>query len=705
MIGKRHGRWADRACVCGFGALLACIQSTAQEITLTNSNLPEEQWIEPQTAITLTFDRLPSPDEGQLAILLDKTDLTSLFQRSGESELVYSSDGPPLQSGSHELIVYRVRNASEWEEITRVPVNVLTPSGFEAAEVTPKVELALKAQLDSHTTGDATPLERDTYQDLELQLGVETRHKRGDFEVRSNASASGFSNRQETLRYGELGNDSPKLDLNNYLVEVDNRSTSFALGSVTYGSNPLLVNSVNNRGLRARYQLGNRFDFSVGLMNGTSIVGYNNIFGLSDFANHRIAAATVGIEWLPQRPGGLRTEFTYTNSKKLDENDFDTGEIPDAEENRGFGLRVAGSTESGRLRGEVNFARSRFTNPNDPSQDLDGVNIVAVKPSTDNAYSAQVAYDLLQDEPLIADTPITLTATLNYAYADALYRSLGAYVDGNLEVYSAGLDGRIGDIGAQLAYRWTQDNVDDLSTLLTTRTRGLTFALSIPFKTLFGDPENPNGWLPDASYALDRVHQQAVNRPDPILSGFDDPSQLPDQVTLVNALDLAWAGERWDFTYHLATADEDNRQAGREQADFKTLENGVVLGVRPWDTLNLSFGIGRTRVHDREQDLTRYTDNYSVGMDWSFYKDWAFTGSLGISDDKDNENNNRSDSLSGQAQVSYRFELPGPGGRRLPGQWFLRYSRDNLDQRDREFDIDSSATTWTINTGLSLSLY
>ena len=84
------------------------------------------------------------------------------------------------------------------------------------------------------------------------------------------------------------------------------------------------------------------------------------------------------------------------DGKKPNEFNFDTGEIPDAEESRGLGVRVLGSSESGRLRGEVNYARSRFTNPDDPTLALDDEEIVEVKPSTDNAYSAEVAYDVFQ---------------------------------------------------------------------------------------------------------------------------------------------------------------------------------------------------------------------------------------------------------------------------------------------------------------------
>ena len=230
-----------------------------------DSNIPPEEWVDPAAPITLTFDRLPTEEEGQLAVLLDKTDLSALFQQTGDSEISYLADGPPLPSGSQELIIYVVRSPTEWEELTRVPINVLTPSGFEVADTSPQLEIALKTQLDSNTKGDVPPLERDTYEDFELQLGLETLHKRGTFELRSNASASGFSNRQDTLRYSELQEDSPKLDLNDYLIEAESPTTLVSLGHFGYGNNPLLISNVNNRGTRARYRLNERLDLASAL--------------------------------------------------------------------------------------------------------------------------------------------------------------------------------------------------------------------------------------------------------------------------------------------------------------------------------------------------------------------------------------------------------------------------------------------------------
>ena len=672
------------------------------QVNIVDSSFADGNYIPHDGGFDLNLD----DPRNDLAFFIDTTDITALLSQDG-TQWTYSPDAPPLPAGSHEVIIYQIIEGEQWEELARVPINILTPSGFEESEFSPQLDIAIKALLASDTKGDATPLERETFQDIEVQAGLSSQQRREDLEFRSSGNIVGFSHRPDALRFGEMADDAPKTDLSDYLLELDKGPASIALGHVFYGSHPLLVDSVNNRGVTAKYRIGDRFDVSLGLMNGTSIVGYNNIFGLSRFNDHRIAAATFGMELLPQRPGGLRAEFTYTNSERQDEDDFDVGEISDAEDNRGFGIRLLGTSESGRLRGQVNYARSRYFNPNDPNLDLDDpdTEVVEVKPSTDNAYSAEVNYDILQGEPLFGDTPVSLTSTLRYAYADALYKSLGAFVDANVEVYTAGLDGQFGDVSTQLAYNHSQDNVDDLDTLLTTRTRSLSFSLNMPTQALFGNPDNPQLWWPDVTYALERVHQQAVNTPDPELSGFDDPSQLPNQITRVDSLDFTWFGEQWDAGYRLSLSDEDNRQTGREQADFTTLEHSVNFGFRPLTDLNLSLSAARVRNHDNEQSLVSYSNTYTFGLDWTFWSDWAFNGSLTYIDEDDNAAIAERDTTTVQAQVSYRFELPGPGGRKLPGQWFLRYDREKLNELDNEFDLDSSATTWTVSSGLSFSFY
>ncbi len=683
----------------GLGAL--ALGSAALPAAPVSATFTDSEYLAATAGFGVTLDAAEFPAGAQPAFVLGATDLTSLFVAGAPGEYRYPPESLPLPAGEHELVVYAVVG-EDWQEVARLPLKVLTPGGFEKAELIPKVDLALKAQLASNTKGDAPALDRETFQDLELSGGLTGEHRRGAFGVRSSANISGFSNRPDALRYGELADDTPKLDLNDYLIEAELGAANLNLGHVSFGNHPLLVSNIAHRGLTAKYPLGDRFDVGLGLLSGRAIVGYNNLFGLDQWGENRIAAATFGVELLPARPGGLRAEVSYLSGVIPSQNDFNTGEVTDVEDNRGFGLRLSGSDESGRLRGEINYARSRFDNPPDPSLALDDEEIVPVKTSTDTAYAIEVAYTLLQESTLFGEQPANLTLTARHAHADALYKSLGAYVDANLDSYILGADASIGQVTGQLAYRWTQDNVDDLPTLLTTRTRGLTFGLNFPLPGLFAESAY-QGWLPNLSYALERVHQQATNIPDPELSGFDDPSQLPDQVTRLDALDFGWTGERWDFGYRLSYAREDNRQTGRERADFNTLEHRAQLGFRPSETVNLMFGLGRNRQQDREQGLVNYSTDYSLGLDWQFLPEWSFGGSLTLTHADDDADITRNRVSSAQTQLSYRFDVPGPGGRRLPGQWFVRYGYDQQSDRNRAFDLDSTATTWTFLSGLSFS--
>ena len=74
---------------------------------------------------------------------------------------------------------------------------------------------------------------------------------------------------------------------------------------------------------------------------------------------------------------------------------FNTGAVPDAERSRGLGLRLLGTSEGGRVQGELALARSRFVNPFDPALALDG-ELQPVQPETRNAALAALRFALLQ---------------------------------------------------------------------------------------------------------------------------------------------------------------------------------------------------------------------------------------------------------------------------------------------------------------------
>jgi hypothetical protein len=57
-------------------------------------------------------------------------------------------------------------------------------------------------------------------------------------------------------------------------------------------------------------------------------------------------------------------------------------------------------------------------------------------------------------------------------------------------------------------------------------------------------------------------------------------------------------------------------------------------------------------------------------------------------------------------EASYTFGLGGnPQRQRIRGQVFIRYARQASTQRDLLFDLDSENRFWTLNSGVSLSIF
>jgi hypothetical protein len=152
----------------------------------------------------------------------------------------------------------------------------------------------------------------------------------------------------------------------------------------------------------------------------------------------------------------------------------------------------------------------------------------------------------------------------------------------------------------------------------------------------------------------------------------------------------------------LERAAQDNRQPGRETADFETEQGSVRLGMSPHNSLELTIEGSLVRNTSLERDETERTRRLSGGIAWR-PADWASltmqrTGTRilaalpGVL---------RSDgSTSAQLAVS----TLGPfGGRR--GSWFVRYARGDWRSRTDPAAPSESRTTWSVDTGLSLRVF
>ncbi len=665
------------------------------------TNLKQETWLLPADSISIKFDVQVNPAQGELRFVLNKNDITALFKQREPRKYVYTGEDLALPSGSAELVVYLVDMQGGWQEINRLPVQVKTPFGFKESSVNSSVNLNISSELDNNYTGDAVAPERTKETDLVSQISMSTRAVSDDFQIQTNFNLVGVSNRPAALRFNEKGAAAEKLDLSDYLIQAGNEKHTFSLGHISYGTNRYLINSMGSRGLSYRGRFGddNAFDFSVATMNGTSIVGFNNFTGLSN-KDHRVSAATLGYELIEKRPGALRAELMYMDASILSLTNFDSGEIPDAETSTGLGLRVVGATDSGNLRGEVTLARSTYLNPNDPNL-AQGLDIVEVTASTDNARYAEVFYEAYRSEADKNGRFYSVSATISHEYVDPLYKSIGSFSNADTQSNRGMLEFQLGAINLQLSNILSEDNVDNIETILKTKTDSDTASLSVPLKELLSDINEPNNWFPDFQFQYSQVHQYGANLP----PSFDPNTHIPDQLSTSKTFGLVWTTQKFSIGYNFSVSEQDNRQPGRAEADFRNENKGVDINYRFTDRLDVTFGVVKVEAFDNENNLTTYDDNYSLGLNWRITDKLGLTANYSESMGDDSQLTAERDGITGQAQLNWQFEMPVSSRKKIPVQFFISYALQDNRNIDNVFNIQNNSKVWTINAGLNIRLF
>lgn len=659
-----------------------------------------ERWVGPTDPLTLRIDPALHGRSADLRIFAGPTDISALVRSSQPGQLRIDPRGAPLPGGEGELVVWLV-DGSEWRELARLPLKVLSRGGFEAAAFTPKLDLAGKSQFDERTRGAATPAPRPRFADLTGRGGAAFTARRGALALDGNFNGSGSSYRNEALRFGERQTQAAKVDLGDYAVNARYRDTGLSVGHQTTGTNPLLLNGFASRGIGLGQKFGPRLDLRLNALNGSSIVGYDNLLGL-DEAEHRVYTAIAGVELIAARPGALRAEVSYLDATVSARNNFNVGEIRDAERSHGLGLRIAGATAGGRVRGDVVLARSTYTNPFDPLL-AQGGDLQPVQPATASGRIADFSVDLLQGwAGLSSEHPLTTTLALHHARVAPLYRSLGAFFAADQALDRVTLNQQAGGTQVQLLAARQEDNVDDVPTILKSRTTTLSATLALPLAQLLGTGGATSGW-PQLNYVLQSVAQQALNTPVAEDSGFA-ASQRPDQRNRSHQLSLAWNIDTWTVSYGLSRSTQDNRQPGRELADFDNTGHQGSLSWRASDRLSLSAGLNVARNHSRERDLTTTTDFGNLGIDWRVTDRWAVAANVGRTLGGDSRDFTASANGNAQAQLTYSYEVAS-FGRKLPGQVFVRFVRATTDNRDSTFGLSARGVQWAWDAGLSLSLF
>lgn len=701
-----------------------------------SANFNAGQPVSPKVRLELHTSRPLSVTEGRLAIVIGDMDVTSLCAISG-SEIIYNPRPFPLPLGQTSVIVYLVSPENEWREIARLPLLVEEPKiipittnggngsaspppGVAAASTTastaspqngqtpgpfqfiPSVSVNLKAQSTALFFPDSSRPDRINFTDFAVQMTLQGNYQNRVVSIQNQFDMAGSSVQNEALRFGELQNDAPQFDLSAYTMQYQLYRAKLRLGNVSFGSNRELINSFTSRGISLTIPINKRVDVSGAIMNGTSIVGYANFFGL-DRQQHRVSSATVGIELLEKRPGGFRIELSGLNGSLLPLSSFNQGVVSDAEKSKGASIRVVGSDKSQRFRFDGGFARSRFTNPADPLL-YQGQNVIPVEPVWRNAHYLELNYDILRNYKVTESRPLTLSLAYRHERVEPLYRSVAAFTQADHLNNQFDLTGTFGSINFGGNHTRSNDNLNGIRSILQTLSRRSAFTISSGATSLFGH-ESTSRWNPRLSYNFDRIHQYAAFVP--INGDFVSSTQIPDQVSLGQSFAAEWqltpkvrAGYRFNYSF------QDNRQAGRQRNDLLNENNAVTVGLNVTKDLDVNFDLGTERASSFQQNTINDTFRVGTNITWRMTSKmvWALNASTTGAGDRANTNHRRDADLD--VQYSWRFiNTEKNRWRKMQAQFFMRYANRYGSSRDFLFGFNTLNKLQTFNAGLSFTFF
>jgi hypothetical protein len=656
------------------------------------------EWLDSDAELELQISP-PLPSEaGRLVIFLGETDLTSLFTITPQS-LIYRAHTLGLPAGESELVVHLVTPDDRWTEVARIPIRVRTRAGFEKSSFDPKLDLGNEGQLAEGHAPDESQPPRGTYQDLSAFSGFTTLHARDGWTVQSQLNVVGVSHREKALRFGEMGEDAPRFDLSDYRIDVEKGFARASLGHVSFGGNRHLINGFGSRGAALSVRLGSRGDLTAAWLHGTTIVGWSHFPGF-DRRQHRMAGATLGLEALPSRPGALRLEATALRGTILPLSGFNQGAVTDAEESRGWGVRLVAATPGQRGRFEAGYSRNRFDNPADPLLSQ-GAELVEVQETTRGARYLETSLVVVPAWTVTSSIQASLTASYRHERVEPLYRTVATFVQADRSNHVFAIEGSIGELALQLAHQRYRDNLDDIPSILITRGRDHAFSASVPFAFVLGFGSRPV-WLPYMSYRYQRVHQKGDAVPE---NSDARPTFVPDQVSAVHGLGFDWQGGRWRASYRIDRSSQDNRQPERERADTADRAQSVSVGFTPLASILLSVDLTLSRAENKEIDRTDRTRRLGLGADWQATETLSLGTRWARTDGEDDLHIRESGDSDLSAQVTQRLDRWKVAGWPLPGQVFLRFGRQTSRSRDREFQLDDSRRNWALNTGLSFTAF
>ncbi len=667
-------------------------------ITVVPAFAPD-RFVAAQAPLELTLSRMPRGTDGRLAVFVGTFDLTSLFERDG-SRLTFRANGVDLPAGDSEVKVYLVVGDT-WNELVKLPIRVLTPRGFERANIAPSMELRNTGQIAEGFSGSATAPARPTYQVVGGTIALESSHSRAGFSVTSSTHLLGANEHANALRFGELGDQASRVDLADYVVRLEARHAALSLGNVSTGANRHLINGFASRGVTLVVG-GPQASWSVGLENGTSIVGTDNIAGL-DRDDHRVISSGLAFEVIPARPGALHVDATVLHGSLRATTGFTQGGVMAADQSDGYGLQVVASSPSQRLKFAAGLASSSSKYAADPPF-LSGGSIIPNRAHRKGARYAEFSAGLLQDRRILRAVPVTMNLALRHERVEPMYRSVGVFAQSDVERNAVDLGGNIDVVSVQVTHGRTGDNLDGVASMLTNLTRLSTVTLGTPLSALLRVTRHA-ALLPSLSYAAQRMHQFGAGIPS---GGLYTASDIPDQLNVVHDASAQWQVKQWQVGYRVNASRQDNRAPGHEPEDLVAQTHGLVVGVALGSALTLGVDLGFERQENKQLSQVNHFRRVGLTGTWRVATLTMLDGALSLSRAEDPGAGSDTHVSSLQAGIAQGIKLWRSADGAPRGQAFLRFARysSELFNLTNSFAPPSQQSgTWNVASGLSLRLF
>ena len=648
---------------------------------------------------TLAFELSRSLVAGErLALLVGTADVSSTLRWLGR-RVEYTPAALLLPSGEQEAVACLVTAAGAWREVGRAPLRMRSRAGLDAGQLSPSADLSSAGQLDQFVPEGAPPPDRRAYQDLTVRLGLAGRGVRDGWELSLQSSAVGMSAKEQRLRFGERQGDAPALDLADYQVQLRRGPLRATVGNLSVGQNRFLVAGFGSRGLSAGVQLNRSVAIEAAAVHGTNMVGWDNLFGVSN-GKHRMLSTGVALELVPSRPGAVHVDVQALDGSLLPRTGFTQGAVTDAEQSRGVGVQLSMSDASQRVRLGAGVTQSRFRNPFDPLLALD-TTVVATRTERRRARYGELGVQLLRAMPLAGPVRASLAVTARHERVDPLYRSVGAFVQGDQQVDGGDLTGAIGALAIQAAYSRGRDNLAGVPSILTTRTTRRTLSLAAPLHGLLG--LSPSGWLPMASFAWEGTAQAGDGVP--VNSDFQ-PSHVPNQFNRNRTASLSWSPARLSLAYRWNESLQDNRQVGRERADLRTRVHAVQLGLNGIPRFTPALDGSVERQHMRETGAQARTSRVGTLWQAQLTRTLAFNGNVSHMWNWDPFAERRTRNVELQGELSQGFTLYRAADGGTQGRVFIRYARTRAVFRSLVPDPALvPQLMWTVNAGSSFRFF